>query len=419
MSQKSQLQALKSIRTAADNAWAKIFSKSFPKEIENELHDMFSDTEYLERRDFTMLQRIVLGLVGKDLRTELEASTKEINTRDSNGRTALFIAAERNDLPAVNVLLEYGADPNIICPDQGAPLHFAAIARGSCCIAPLLRHGANIEGMTSWRQTALHYVAAYKNDEHPAKMLLEAGANLDSRDLDGITPLQWAVVSNSEKVVKILLGSGANINNVDNSNNTAVRSAITANRHKILSMLVDHGFSLEVPWSRDGTLLHEIANSADVKTMEIMQRVDLTHIPIDRLDSKSLTALEVLQSREDLSAEITEPFACLVKSQALVPKPGSRVSSTGISKPPGTKEISASGLNGPHAEQGRDVIPDQRWKHGLTTGSAMKRAAWVENAGKLVRGTATNIKLQRDILCVVLLAYAIALFGRFLWRVSR
>ena len=67
---------------------------------------MFSNTEYLERREFTMLQRIVLGLVGKDLKTELEASTKEINIRDSNGRTALFMAAERNDLPVVNLLLE-------------------------------------------------------------------------------------------------------------------------------------------------------------------------------------------------------------------------------------------------------------------------------------------------------------------------
>ena len=207
---------------------------------------MFSDTEYLERRDFTMLQRIVLGLVEKDLKTELEASTKEINIGDSNDRTALFMAAERNDLPAVNLLLEYGADPKIISPDQGSPLHFAAIARGSCCITPLLRHWANTEGMTSWRQTALHYVAAYKNDERPAKILLEAGANPNSRDLDGITPLQWAVVSNSEKVVEVLLGSGANINNVDDSNNTAVRLAITANRHTILSMLVDHGLGMEL-----------------------------------------------------------------------------------------------------------------------------------------------------------------------------
>ena len=381
---------------------------------------MFSDTEYLERREFTMLQRIELGLVGKDLKTELGASTKEINTRDPNGRTALFMAAERNDLPVVNLLLGYGADPNIISPDQGSPLHSAAIARGSCCVAPLLRHGANIEAMTSWRQTALHYVAAYKNDERPAKMLLEAGADTNSRDLDGITPLQWAVVSNGEKVVEVLLGSGADINNVDNSNNTAVRSAITANRHTILSMLVDHGFSLEVPWFRDGTLLHELANSADLQTMEIMQRVDLSHVPRDKLDSKGLTAFEVLQSREDLSTEITGAFARLVKSQALVPEPRLQDSFTGISKPSGKNATSASGANyGPAAEQGRDVGPDQHSKQGRNTGSPMKRAAWVENAGKLVRGTATDIKLQRDILCVVLLAYAIVLICRFLWRISR
>ena len=120
---------------------------------------MFSDTECLESREFTMLHRIVLGLVGKDLKTELEASTNDINTGNTNSRTALLRAAQRNDLPAVDLSLDYGADPNVISPDQGTPLHAAATASGHCCIAPL-RHGAKIEGMTSWRQTALHYVAA-------------------------------------------------------------------------------------------------------------------------------------------------------------------------------------------------------------------------------------------------------------------
>ena len=379
---------------------------------------MFSDTECLERREFTMLHRIVLGLVGKDLKTELEASTKEINTGDTNSRTALYMAAQRNDLPAVNLLLEYGADPNVSSPDQGTPLHAAATASGHCCIAPLLQYGANVEGMTSWRQTALHYVAAYKNDEHLAKMLLEAGANPNSRDLDGITPLQWAVVSNSEKVVEALLESGANINNVDKFNNTAVRSAITARRHKILSMFVDHGFSLDVPWTSDGTVLHEIASSADLQTMKIMQRVDLSHVPIDKLDSKSFTAFEVMQSREDLSAELTGTFASLLKSPALVPDHQPQNASTDISKPSETKARSISEYDGP-AKQGRDVVPDQHSKQEHNTGSAMNRVAWVENAGELVRGTATNTKLQRDILCVILIIYAMTLICRFLWHVSR
>ena len=89
-------------------------------------------------------------------------------------------------------------------------------------------------------------------------MLLEAGANPNSRYLDGTTPLQWAVVSNSEKVVEVLLESGANINNVDKFNNTAVRSAITANRHKMLSMFVNHGFSLGLPWISNATVFTKL-----------------------------------------------------------------------------------------------------------------------------------------------------------------
>lgn len=70
---------LTSLRTAADNAWTKIFSQVFTVESENQLREMFAATECLERRDFTMLHRVVLGLVSKDLRAELEASTSGIS----------------------------------------------------------------------------------------------------------------------------------------------------------------------------------------------------------------------------------------------------------------------------------------------------------------------------------------------------
>ena len=96
--------------------------------------------------------------------------------------------------------------------------------------------------------------------------------------------------------------------------------------------------------------------------MEIMQRVDLSHVPIDRLDSESLTAFEVLQSREDLSAEITGSFVSLMKSEALVPESSPQDSSTGISKPSENEVTSASGPNAAPAEQGRDVVPDQHSK---------------------------------------------------------
>ncbi len=59
---------------------------------------MFSETECLERRDFSVLHKIVLKFVSLDLETELIASTAGINTQDSNERTPLSIAAERGDI---------------------------------------------------------------------------------------------------------------------------------------------------------------------------------------------------------------------------------------------------------------------------------------------------------------------------------
>ena len=43
----------------------------------------------------------------------LNQDPRGINEADSSGRTAIFIAAERNHVESLHVLLEFGADSNI------------------------------------------------------------------------------------------------------------------------------------------------------------------------------------------------------------------------------------------------------------------------------------------------------------------
>ena len=100
---------------------------------------MFADTDCIERRELTMLHRIVLGLVGKDLKTELDASAKEVNAVDFSSRTPLSMATGRSDLLAVAHLLDYAADLNISSLSQGSPLHFAAVAKEPDCLSKLLQ----------------------------------------------------------------------------------------------------------------------------------------------------------------------------------------------------------------------------------------------------------------------------------------
>lgn len=80
---------------------------------------MFDDDEFLQNRQFTVLHKVVLGLIPKQLQDELEYSTKDIDVVDSSGRTCVSWAAARGDEKSLGTLLQYGADPNL--PDtQGS-----------------------------------------------------------------------------------------------------------------------------------------------------------------------------------------------------------------------------------------------------------------------------------------------------------
>ena len=107
-------------------------------------------------------------------------------------------------------LLEHGADPNHALPGTGeTPLHSALCKAGrpvyDDVVRVLLAHGADPARRTregaatssfmrdarTRGETPLHRAAAFGTVESIG-MLLDAGARVDARDMDGDTPLAWA-----------------------------------------------------------------------------------------------------------------------------------------------------------------------------------------------------------------------------------
>lgn len=78
-------------------AWEQVLSERLSEDKEYAMTSVFSDTDYLQTRRFTVLHKIVLGLVPKQLGSELKYCTKDINAVDSSGRTCVSWAAGRND----------------------------------------------------------------------------------------------------------------------------------------------------------------------------------------------------------------------------------------------------------------------------------------------------------------------------------
>ncbi len=110
------------------------------------------------------------------------------NAEDGLGRTALFDAILRNDLPTAAVLVRHGADVN-----EATPLVWAAGLGLSGGVHYLLAEGAEIERPLSHGITALMLASATGQTKTVGR-LLDGGANVNARD-SGITADSYSIVS--------------------------------------------------------------------------------------------------------------------------------------------------------------------------------------------------------------------------------
>jgi len=114
--------------------------------------------------------------------------------------TPLVLAINRNKPYLVPLLLKAGADPN----QDGALVHAVRFKLNSV-VDLLLEAGADINYQNSSEMTALH-ITAGAGDLDLVKRLVEAGTDMELKDLRGETALQWAQKRKHTQVIEYLIG---------------------------------------------------------------------------------------------------------------------------------------------------------------------------------------------------------------------
>ncbi|MBX3368129.1 MAG: ankyrin repeat domain-containing protein [Phycisphaeraceae bacterium] len=155
---------------------------------------------------------------------ELGAS---LETRSSDGRTAIIYAAGWGNAETINALLDKGARVDAR-GDDGWTATMLAAARGDLDrLRALLNAGANVDARNKWGQTAL-FIAAQAGSMDRVKALLDAGARatIDWADNSGATPVAMAAAApDSSGVLSLLLAAGADPNLTDNDGLTPLMRA--------------------------------------------------------------------------------------------------------------------------------------------------------------------------------------------------
>lgn len=133
----------------------------------------------------------------------------DVNIVDDHLNTPLSRAVGSNDLESVRMLIEHGAEINVV-DENGLSLVMRAVNTGSVEIVELLlANKAKVDNRENhYSQTELHR-AAVKGYGDIAKMLIEAGADINAEDRDNHRPVYYADKYGNAKVTKLLMKQGA------------------------------------------------------------------------------------------------------------------------------------------------------------------------------------------------------------------
>ncbi len=134
----------------------------------------------------------------------------------SPSEESILKAAESGKVEQVRHLLDRGANPNARTGDDCAiPLHIAAAQSSPEICRTLLQAGAQVDAKDSENVTPLDYaiLSAPCSTKLPeiVDLFLENGANVTERAKDRTTPLHFAVANGCILVVEPLLARGARI----------------------------------------------------------------------------------------------------------------------------------------------------------------------------------------------------------------
>lgn len=227
--------------------------------IKTDFKDYWEDYESEEltltrELNLTILHQIVLGLVDIDLRTQLSATTTEINTRCSTGRSPLAWATALSNVKAVQLLLKFGANPYINKQPENRNLIYEAAREGSLEVLSVLLESLIGPATPDFEQNQ------------------QAGRLLNQVDSFGLTPLHIAIINRKAEHIFLLLQYQSEVNPFPGCNIAAILLTIQCNMHDILHILLAKGVRTDVKDGDQMGVLHLAAEHGDLKTILILLR---------------------------------------------------------------------------------------------------------------------------------------------------
>jgi ankyrin repeat protein len=155
------------------------------------------------------------------------------NAKETTGETALNIAAGSDNVDAVVILLRKGAQVNLKGYLERSPLFHS---RSASIAKLLLDAGANLNARDALGQTPLMYAPF-----EVSKLLIDLGADVNLVDKDGFSALSVTAEYGEKEKVDLLLLNGADVNARAQNGWTALIASGGRSSADVAETLLQHG----------------------------------------------------------------------------------------------------------------------------------------------------------------------------------
>ncbi|KAG7470779.1 hypothetical protein MATL_G00117520 [Megalops atlanticus] len=225
---------------------------------ERQMGEMFNTLNFVSEDGDTALHlalihehwafvQYLVGVISLD-----QSWTPYLDIQNDLGQTALHLAVIVDQPECVRGLLCGGASAELQERGGHTPLHLAVREGRVACVRELTSSGVRPDHLrvTNYSGVSALHLAVQKGDEAIVRMLLDAGADVNQRDLSaGRSPLHWAVEAQSPGVVRLLLRGGANVDQPSYAGHTPLYCALHRPNAEVRELLREGGGT--APWGRE------------------------------------------------------------------------------------------------------------------------------------------------------------------------
>jgi ankyrin repeat protein len=251
-----------------------------------------------------------------DIAAMLIEKEADINRTNNKGESLIHLAVMKNDVKFITKLLGMNVNASKQDSEGRTPLLLAVEKNKRQAAMLLIEKGQDIKSVDIKGRTILHHLASQNNASDLIKKAIEAGIDVNSKDGSEKSPIFYSVSGNRQDNYKLLVEKGASVAAVDGEGKSLLMTAADNKNASMMALLLDAGAKVDGRDRSGKNIVHIVTGMKGGDAEKILTRLIQMKADINEADSSGKSPLmTAIDGKNVRMAKILIENGCEMKQQ--------------------------------------------------------------------------------------------------------